>query len=281
MSLFRFIAEHAPLFFGLFALGCVVSLAREFRPGLAAPRRRFLQALEWCLLPPGFVAIFIALQQRSVSSFALHPTATILACVGAAALATLLIAAQKRKRPAALAWLGGLLGLPTLIFALVILGMYFQSPQKFETIRTVYRELAATEGRTAPDLAFTLLANGEQRRLSDYRGRMILLNTWATWCVPCLAELPDLDRLQKKYHGTGLVVLNLSDEDPATISAHLAKHPMTTTHGRVERREVPEFYRFGGARPTSFLIGAKGEVLKTVVGARDLEYFESLVLAGR
>jgi len=95
---------------------------------------------------------------------------------------------------------------------LFILGFYFTSQGKFESLGTTFSKLEATEGQTAPDFAFSLVSNQETRRLSDYKGNLVLVNVWATWCMPCVAELPDLDKLQVKYKDKGLVVINLSDE---------------------------------------------------------------------
>lgn len=277
MNIIRFIAEQAGLFLALFALGCVVSLIRAFRKSLPPEKAERLKLLEWCLLPPGFAVIFITLQQYSVRAFALHPTWTIVAFLGIAACSALLLLEKRRKRRAFLAWLGDLFGVTGVVFSLILIGLYLKSPQKFEKIRATYDNLAATQGNSAPDFAFTLLSNRTERHLADYRGKVVLLNIWATWCGPCLKEMPDLDRLQKKFERAGLVVINLSDESLEVIDRHLAKHPMATTHGRIEKRNVPEFYRFGEARPTSFLIGAKGDVIEAIAGAKDLSYFESII----
>lgn len=55
-----------------------------------------------------------------------------------------------------------------------------------------------------------LVANGATRTLADFRGQVVVLNIWATWCTPCLKELPTLDKLEEKYMSEGLVVLPLS-----------------------------------------------------------------------
>lgn len=277
MGIISLIQTYSLLLFAFFAAGCVVSLVREFRKGLQPKTDRLLKLLEWILLPPGFAAIFVTVQQHSVRYFALYPQGTVAVFVGVAVLSVLLIVAKRKKSSALLAWLGGLLGVPVTVFSLLLLGMYFQSPKQFEQLRATYGKLAATEGKSAPNFSFTLMANREARQLADYRGKIVLLNIWATWCAPCLKEMPDLDRLQKKYGDAGLVVINLSDESLEIIDRYLAKHPMVTTHGRVERTAVPEFYQFGGARPTTFLIGANGEVIETVVGAKDMGYFESIL----
>lgn len=67
------------------------------------------------------------------------------------------------------------------------------------------------EPQVVPDIAFDD-ADGRPVRLSDWRGQLVLLNIWATWCAPCKAELPSLDRLQAKLGGKGFTVLALSTD---------------------------------------------------------------------
>ncbi|MBU6155557.1 MAG: TlpA family protein disulfide reductase [Alphaproteobacteria bacterium] len=67
----------------------------------------------------------------------------------------------------------------------------------------------ATEARPVPALAFTDAA-GKSLTLADFRGKVVVLNLWATWCTPCVAEMPMLDRLQKELGDEGVVVLALS-----------------------------------------------------------------------
>lgn len=74
---------------------------------------------------------------------------------------------------------------------------------------------ALSEPRALPDLAFED-GDGRKRVLADFRGRTVLLNLWATWCVPCREEMPALDRLQRKLGGPGFEVVALSiDKDGA------------------------------------------------------------------
>jgi thiol-disulfide isomerase/thioredoxin len=277
MKIVQLIAQHATFLIVLFVVGCTVSLVRAFRKNLSTNQSKLLKLLEWCLLPPGFAGVFVTLQQQSVRYFALYPGWTITAFLGVVAFSVLLMVEKKKERHAFRAWLGGLVGVPGVVFSFVLLGLYFQSPRKFEQVRATYIDVANTVGKTAPNFVFTLLSNREERQLADYRGRTVLLNIWATWCVPCLKEMPDLDRLQKKLGGERLVVINLSDESFEVVERYLSKHPMVTTHGLVEKKDVPEFYQFGTARPTSFVIGANGEVIESIVGARDLKYFESVI----
>ena len=90
--------------------------------------------------------------------------------------------------------------------------------------------------------------------------------------------MPGLNELQEQFESEGLMVLNLSDESFQKIEGYLVKHPMVTTHIRVESgQDVPEFYKFGRLRPTSFLISPNGEVVETVIGSKDISYFKDIV----
>ena len=75
--------------------------------------------------------------------------------------------------------------------------------------------IVATTPRPLPDLAFTD-ASGTRKTLADWRGRTVLLNLWATWCVPCRKEMPALDELQAKLGGAGfeVVAVNIDTRDP-------------------------------------------------------------------
>ena len=80
---------------------------------------------------------------------------------------------------------------------------------------------AFCDGKNKPaNLAFTLKdMHGKDVRLSDYKGKVILLNFWATWCGPCRYEIPAFVELQTKYKDHGFVVLGVSTDDPRTSFA--------------------------------------------------------------
>ena len=80
-------------------------------------------------------------------------------------------------------------------------------------------------GDLAPDFVLQSYG-GPTRKLSNYRGKLVLVNLWATWCPPCVAELPVLDKLAQEYAGKGLTILAVAgDEDPQTVRDFLAKAP--------------------------------------------------------
>lgn len=80
----------------------------------------------------------------------------------------------------------------------------------------------ASKPQRVPDLAFRDAA-GAERRLADWRGRTVLLNLWATWCVPCRKEMPALDTLQQKLGGPNfeVVAINIDTRDPDKPAAWL------------------------------------------------------------
>ncbi len=124
----------------------------------------------------------------------------------------------------------------------------------------------------APTLRFASVADDSAGTLADHRGKVVLVNLWATWCPPCREEMPDLDRLQKTYRDRGLVVLQISDEDRETIAGYLEEQPMSTEHGYVDSFPWPAF-----GRPTTFIVDREGVVRKTIQGGRPFELFEEAV----
>ena len=80
-------------------------------------------------------------------------------------------------------------------------------------------------GDLAPDFVLQSF-DGPTRKLSNYRGKLVLVNLWATWCPPCVAELPVLAKVSEEYGDKGLVILAVAgDEDPQTVREFLAKAP--------------------------------------------------------
>ncbi len=128
------------------------------------------------------------------------------------------------------------------------------------------------KGQPAPELHFARVEDGVMASLADHRGEVVLLNLWATWCPPCRAELPDLDKLQATYRDRGLVVLQISDEPRETLARFLDESPMGTEHGYVESLPWP-----AGGRPTTYVIDREGIVRKAFLGARSFEQFERAV----
>jgi len=127
---------------------------------------------------------------------------------------------------------------------------------------------AQTEGGQAPDFALASL-EGKTVRLSDYRGKAILLNFWATWCPPCKIEMPWFVELQKQYGPAGLQVLGVAMDDgsPGEIAA-FAKEMGVNYPVLIGKEEVGDAYGGIPYLPVSFFIDRNGKVVDKVLGLK-------------
>jgi thiol-disulfide isomerase/thioredoxin len=125
----------------------------------------------------------------------------------------------------------------------------------------------------APEFAVKEI-DGSTVNLAAMRGKVVLLNFWATWCGPCRMEVPDLVELQKKYEGRlqviGLVVDDADDEAVRKFAKRYSiNYPVAIATDEMRMQ-------FGGvpALPTSFIIDAQGRVVQKHIGLRDPELYE-------
>jgi thiol-disulfide isomerase/thioredoxin len=106
--------------------------------------------------------------------------------------------------------------------------------------------------------------DGAPATLADFKGRVVVLNFWATWCGPCVAEMPSLDRLRKALAGDAVSFVLISDEDAATIRAFLAKKTFSLTSYRSEASPPGLFAT--DSIPTTFIVAPDGRVIIRHVG---------------
>jgi thiol-disulfide isomerase/thioredoxin len=119
--------------------------------------------------------------------------------------------------------------------------------------------LMPTLERPAPDLTY-FDTGGRLHRLSELRGKVVLLNFWATWCAPCRREMPLLAKMQRAHAKDGLVVLYVSLEEPDVLADFLRTQHFDGIQGRLD--SAPAFYDAGEFYPLSYLIGREGRVEK-------------------
>lgn len=123
--------------------------------------------------------------------------------------------------------------------------------------------------------------HGGDVRIASYKGKVILLNYWATWCGPCKVEIPDLVALQDQYKDQGLVVLGVSqDDDPETLRAFASTFKMN--YPVLVGRDHPDLLDAQGplwGLPTSYLIGRDGSICAKHLGPATKEDFEREIKA--
>lgn len=130
-------------------------------------------------------------------------------------------------------------------------------------------ELRLQPGRPAPDLMLADL-DGHPHRLSDYRGRRLLLNFWASWCAPCRDEMPALFAAAKR--SPDVAVVGVAMDEPARVRAFLAAHPVGYPILVGDMTAPSTSLRLGDrgeVLPYSVLLDADGRVLATRRGALD------------
>ena len=120
-------------------------------------------------------------------------------------------------------------------------------------------------GKPAPDFKLKTL-DGKEVSLSDYRGKVVLINFWATWCPPCREEMPLFTKVYRKYKGRGFEILAVSTDssiDPVKkfVKEYKLPFPVLMDDGKVST----ELYRVQGL-PTSFLIDREGRIVKVRLG---------------
>ncbi|MEO8193151.1 MAG: TlpA disulfide reductase family protein [Gemmatimonadales bacterium] len=130
-------------------------------------------------------------------------------------------------------------------------------------------------GADAPEFSvMTLGGTPREKTLADYRGDVVLINIWATWCLPCRVEMPSIERLHQAYAGKGLRILAISVDDPGTeaqIRSFARQYGLT-----FEVLHEPDGQEGGISRayqttgyPETVIIGRDGIIRKKLLGAHD------------
>lgn len=126
-------------------------------------------------------------------------------------------------------------------------------------------ERIVTVGDSAPDFTITT-DNGQKISTASFGGRLLVLNFWATWCQPCVEEVPSLDQFAKDMAGSGVVVLGVSmDTNPKLYRDFLSRNRISFLTARDPGAKISADY--GTFKyPESYIIDARGKVVQKIIG---------------
>lgn len=138
-------------------------------------------------------------------------------------------------------------------------------------------------GQVAPDFSFPDLG-GRKVRLSSLRGRVVLLNIWATWCPTCIEEMPSLQKLHESFQDRDLAVVSVSIDvlGEQVVAPFMKKYGLSFPALLDPRGEIKKAYATTGV-PESFIIDRQGVVVHKVIGPRNwiepttLSFFEEMI----
>lgn len=134
------------------------------------------------------------------------------------------------------------------------------------------------EGNPAPNFELTTLA-GETVQLSDYKGKKVILNFWATWCPPCKAEMPHMQNFYEKNKANDIeiIAVNLTsmDKGKTEIENFIKEYGLTFDIPLDEEGTIGAQYQ-AFSIPTSYIINSKGIITKKIIGPMDEDMMKTL-----
>ncbi|MFZ0733958.1 MAG: TlpA disulfide reductase family protein [Candidatus Sulfotelmatobacter sp.] len=132
-----------------------------------------------------------------------------------------------------------------------------------------------------PAKEFTVQDSDRKVSLDQFRGQVVVLNFWATWCPPCQEELPSLMTMQERMRGRGIVVLGVSiDVDGNAYHSFLKEHGVNFLTVRDPQQKVAELYGTAGW-PESYIIDREGVLRRKIVGPIDWTQPDIIQLLGK
>ncbi|MEC5422422.1 thiol-disulfide oxidoreductase ResA [Virgibacillus sp. C22-A2] len=160
----------------------------------------------------------------------------------------------------------------TATLAVLLIAVVFALVSNFQKDKTIY-----SVGDKAPDFQLQQINNNnelETVRLSDYEGKGIMLNFWATYCKPCEAEMPYMEKLYPEYNEKGIEIIAVSlDATQLVVNRFIDKYELTFPIPHDTRGQVMDLYKVG-PMPSTFFINPEGEIEDIVEGALTLERLE-------
>jgi len=139
------------------------------------------------------------------------------------------------------------------------------------------------KGVPAPNFTFPGL-DGKKVSLADYKGKVVLLNIWATWCAPCVAEMPSMEKLYQelKDEDFELLAVSVDESGVEVVTPFMKKHKLSFPVLLDTQGDIKSLYQLTGI-PESFIMDKDGIIVEKVIGPRDwaasgvISYFRNLI----
>ncbi|AEH47705.1 TlpA disulfide reductase family protein [Parageobacillus thermoglucosidasius] len=128
------------------------------------------------------------------------------------------------------------------------------------------KEVGLSVGNVAPDFSLRTL-DGQAVRLSDFRGKPVIVNFWTTWCPPCKKEMPDMEKFYKAYHSeVALLAVHLTSQDTReNAKSFVSEYQISFPVALDEKKKALKLYQIQTI-PTSYIIDRDGVIRKKIVG---------------
>jgi thiol-disulfide isomerase/thioredoxin len=123
--------------------------------------------------------------------------------------------------------------------------------------------------------------DGKMSKLSDYKGKPLIINVWASWCGPCRAEMGSLERLANRYNGKEFNVIGVSTDDSSHAATAFIKQTGITFDNYLDRKLLLEYMLGANTIPLTILVDAEGRVLEKVRGAYEWDSPKAIEAIGK
>lgn len=179
-------------------------------------------------------------------------------------------------------WREILIGLVLVAISVGLYVIFFTGNQTTREVREIRSGFRPRLGDSAPDFTLPSLG-GNPAHLSNYRGKVVFLNFWATWCPPCREEMPSMESLYQRLKGRDFEMLAVSIDTKGAdrVQSFVATYGLTFPVLLDPNRKVYRLYGLTGV-PETFIINKTGDIIFKIIGPRDwmkkqyLDYFDRI-----
>jgi len=158
----------------------------------------------------------------------------------------------------------------------MVLALFLGCTGSFELLEILINANDLSTSTDAADFSLTTF-DGEQIALSDFHGSVVVVNFWASWCAPCMAELPILESLSQRYQDDGVVFIGIATYDyaPAAID-FINEYDVSYLTGSDSESTIADAYRVIGI-PETFIIDQQGKVFAHIVAGFTEDQFSEML----